>query len=90
MKVIELDQLDEQLQDQLLAAVHEPVVITQNDRPVLIVRNLLDDDAVDDVLIQHSAFLESIQRARQQKANGQVRQLSELRQKYGIETNAEE
>ena len=90
MKVIELDQLDDQLQDQLLAAMHEPVVIMQNDRPVLVVRNLLDDDTIDDILVQHPAFRESIQRARQQKANGQVRRLSELRQKYSKETNSEQ
>jgi len=62
------------------------IVLTRHDRPVLIVRSLLDDDALDNLIAQHPAFLASIRRARQQKARGQVRRLSELRQKYNGET----
>jgi|GEM_PF-4306618 len=47
---------------------------------------LLDDEAMDDLIAQNPAFLASIQQARQQKTNGQVRRLSELRQKYATET----
>jgi hypothetical protein len=53
MKVIELDTLEHELQDQLLGATHEAIVITQHDRPILIVRNLLDDDMADELIAQH-------------------------------------
>jgi hypothetical protein len=46
----------------------------------------LDDEAIDELIAQNPAFRASIQRARQQKTNGQVRRLSELRQKYATET----
>lgn len=85
MKVIKLDTLEDELQDQLLGAATEAVVITQHDRPILIVRSLLDDDIADDLIAQHPTFLESIQAARRQKAQGQVRRLADLRQKYNEE-----
>lgn len=78
MKVIELDMLEHELQNQLLGAAHEAVVITQHDRPILVVRSLLGDDVADDLIAQHPAFLESIQEARRQKVRGQVRRLAEL------------
>ena len=46
MSVIELDNLDSKLREQLLGAMTEPIVITENQRPIMVVRNLLDDDAV--------------------------------------------
>ena len=46
----------------------------------------LDEEAIDDLIAQNPAFLTSIQRARQQKTNGQVHRLSELHQKYAAET----
>jgi hypothetical protein len=59
-----------------------PVYSHSNDYRILIVRNLLDDDVADDLIVQHPAFLESIQEARRQKTQGQVRCLAELWQKY--------
>jgi hypothetical protein len=85
MKVIELDTLEHELQDQLLSAAQEAIVITQHDCPILVVRSLLDDDVADDLIAQHPAFLESIREARKQKAQGQVRRLADLRQKYSAE-----
>lgn len=82
MTIIELDNLDTKLRKQLLDAMTEPVVITENHRPVLVVRSVLDDDAADELIVQHPDFAASIQRARQQKAEGNVRSLAELRAKY--------
>lgn len=61
MRVIDLDALEHALQDQLLGATHEAIVITQHDRPISVVRSLLDADMADDLIAQHAAFLESIQ-----------------------------
>ena len=82
MKVIELDTLEHELQDQLLSTAQEAIVITQHDRPILVVRSLLDDDVADDLIAQHPAFLASIQEARKQISQGRVRRLADLRQKY--------
>jgi hypothetical protein len=65
MKTIELDTLGVQLQDRILAAVGEPVLITEKQRPVLVIRSLLDDDIADDLIARHPAFLSTIQQARQ-------------------------
>lgn len=85
MKTIELGELDAQLRDRMLAAVEEPVLITEDDQPLLVLRSLLDDDALDDLIARHPAFQESIRRARRQKAEGRVRSVADLRAKYGPE-----
>ena len=74
MKTIELDTLDARLQDRILAAVAE--------RPVLVIRSLLEDDVADDLIARHPAFLATIRRARQQKIAGRTRRLEDVRQKY--------
>ena len=66
----------------MLAAVAEPVLVTDHDQPVLVIRSLLDDDTADDLIGRHPAFAESIRRARQQKAEGRVRRLADVHQKY--------
>jgi len=82
MKEIELDTLDARLQDRILAAVAEPILITEKKHPILVIRSLLDDDVADDLIAQHPAFLETIGRARQQKVAGRTRRLEDVRQKY--------
>ena len=42
-----------------------------------------EDEAADDLTAQSLAFLDTIRRAREDKAQGRVRQLAELRAKYG-------
>lgn len=56
MKVIELDTLEHELQDQLLSSAQEAIVITQHDRPILVVRSLLDDDVADDLIANTQLF----------------------------------
>ena len=85
MRVIELSGVNGEVRDQLLTAVTGPVLITEQDRPLLVVRSLLDDDMADDLLVQHPEFQESIRRAREQKANGQTKRLAELRAKYAAQ-----
>jgi len=82
MKTIELNTLDARLQDQILAAVAEPILITDRKRPVLVIRSLLDDDVADDLIARHPAFLATIRRAREQKTVGHTRRLEDVRQKY--------
>jgi len=88
MKEIELGTLDTQLQDRILAAVAEPILITEKKHPILVIRSLLDDDVADDLIAQHPAFLETIQRARQQKVAGRARQLEDVRSKYEVSQEA--
>ncbi len=84
MRAIALDKLDKGLQEQMRAAMTEPILITEHDRPLLVIRSVLEDDTVDDLIAQHPAFKETIRRARQQKAAGQVKRLEALRQKYKL------
>jgi hypothetical protein len=85
VKVIELDTIDPGLRDQMLAATSGPVIITEHDRPLLVIRSLLDDDAADELIAEQPEFQESIRRARQQAAHGQVKTLAELREQYSSE-----
>jgi len=48
----------------------------------------LDDDVADDLIAQHPAFLETIQRARQQKVAGRARPLEDVRSKYEVSQEA--
>ena len=89
MKAIALDELDAQLRDKMLAAIMEPVLITEHDHPVLVIRNLLEDDTADELIAQHPAFQETIRRARQQKMEGRVRRLADLRQEYDAGAKAQ-
>lgn len=88
MKTIELDTLDTLLQDRILAAVAEPILITEKQHPVLVIRSLLDDDVADDLIARHPAFLATIQRARQQRTAGRSKRLEEVRQKYEMDPAA--
>lgn len=80
--IIELETLDVDLQDVIEAAHDEPLVLTRQGKPVYIVRSLLDDDLADDLIALHPDFIDSIARARQQKATGQTKTLAEIRAEY--------
>ena len=85
MTTIVLESLSKAVRDQVLQALQKPVLVTDDGKPILVVRSLLDDEAVDDFIAQHPAFKASIERARQQKAAGKVKSLAELREKYEAE-----
>jgi len=85
MNTIALETLSEALRQQILKAIEGPVVVTDHGEPLLVVRSLLEDEAVDELIAQHPAFQASIERARQQKSTGKVKTLSELREKYKVE-----
>ena len=82
MKEIALSSLSKATRSRILQAIEEPVLVTDDGEPILIIRGLLEDDVLDELIAQHPAFQESLERARQQKAAGQVKTLKELRQKY--------
>ena len=83
MKEIALNSLSKTMRNRILQAVEEPVLVTDDGEPILVIRSLLEDDVVDELIVQNPAFQASLKRARQQKAAGQVKTLRELRQKYG-------
>jgi hypothetical protein len=85
MRTIELDLLEADLRERMLVAVSEPVLVTQHEQPVLVIRNLLDDDAADELIAHNPEFLDTVRRAREDKSQGRVRQLAELRAKYGAD-----
>jgi len=85
MTTIALESLSKTVRDQVLRALQEPVLLTDDGKPLLVIQSLLDDEAVDDLIAQHPAFRASIERARQQKAAGKVKTLAELREKYKVE-----
>lgn len=79
---IALENLDKAVRDHVLKALQEPVLVTDGGKPILVVRNLLEDDVADDLIARHPTFKGSIRRARQQKAEGKVTTLDELWAKY--------
>ena len=85
MTTIALESLSKSVRAQVFRALQEPVLVTDEGKPILVVRSLWDDEAVDDLIAQHPAFKASIERARQQKATGKVKLLAELREKYTAE-----
>ena len=85
MTTIALENLSKTVRDQVLQALQGPVLVTDDGKPILVVRSLLDDEAVDDLIAQHPAFKASIEQARQQKAMCKVKALAELREKYKVE-----
>ena len=80
--IIELETLDVNLQDVIETAQDEPLVLTRQGKPVYIVRSLLDDDLADDLIALNPDFIDSIERARQQKAAGHTKTLADIRAEY--------
>ena len=56
MTTIALESLSKTVRNQVLRALQEPVLVTDDGRPILVVRSLLDDEAVDDLIAQHPAL----------------------------------
>jgi hypothetical protein len=86
MRTLRIESLDENMQRRLLKARQRPLLVTDQGSPVLVVRNLLDDDVADDLIAQNPEFRKTIRRARRQKALGHVKTLAELRRKYAPNT----
>jgi len=82
LKTMKIETLDEGLQRRMLKAKREPLVLTAEGNPVLVVRNVLDDDVVDDLIVENPEFRRTIELARKQKAQGLVKTLAEVRRKY--------
>jgi len=85
MKTIALESLTKAVLSQVRKAIEEPVLMTDNGEPILVVRSLFEDDVADELIAHNPDFQASVERARQQKAAGQVKTLAELRQKYAVE-----
>ena len=79
---MKIETLDEGLQRRILKAKREPLILTAEGNPVLVVRNVLDDDIVDDLIVENPEFRRAIELARKQKAQGLVKTLAEVRRKY--------
>ena len=79
---MKIETLDEGLQRRMLKAKREPLVLTAEGNAVLVVRNVLDDDVVDDLIVENPEFRRTIELARKQKAQGLVKTLAEVRRKY--------
>ena len=82
MKTMRIETLDEGMQRRILKAKREPLVLTAEGNPVLVVRNVLDDDVVDDLIVENPEFRRTIELARKQKAQGLVKTLAEVRRKF--------
>jgi hypothetical protein len=82
MKTLKIETLDEDSQKRILKAKRKPLVLTARGSPVLVVRNVLDDDVADDLIVENPEFRRTIEMARKQKAQGLVKSLAELRRKY--------
>lgn len=81
-QVLELESLDARLREAVHVANHGLVLLTENGTPKFVIRDLNDDEVVEDLLAQNPEFLESIRMARQQIAEGRSMTLAEVRAKY--------
>jgi hypothetical protein len=84
MKTLKIETLDNESQRKILKAKRKPLVLTAQGRPALVVRNVLDDDVADDLIAENPEFRRTIELARKQKAEGLVKSLTELRQKFTL------
>ena len=81
-KTLKIETLDDESQRKILKAKRKPLVLTAPGSPVLVVRNVLDDDVADDLIAENPEFRRTIELARKKKAQGLVKSLTELRRKY--------
>ena len=84
-QVFELENLDARLREAVHTSGRGPVLLTENGRPKYVIRNLEDDDVVDELLAQNPEFLEPIRITRQQIADGKALSLAEVRAKYAAQ-----
>jgi len=82
MRKVALERMSKAMRSEVLKAAEEPVVVTEHGQPILVVRNLLEDEVADELIAQHPEFRASIELARRQKAEGQTKTLADLRGKY--------
>jgi len=85
MRKVALERLSKGVRSLVLRAIEEPVLVTEAGEPILVVRNVLEDDVADELIVRHPEFRASIERARKQKAAGQAKSLAEMRKKYSLE-----
>lgn len=81
-QVLELENLDARLREAVHTSGRGPVLLAENGRLRYVIRDLADDDLIDELLAQNPEFLESIRVARQQVAEGRTLTLAEVRAKY--------
>jgi hypothetical protein len=84
-QMFEVENLDARLREAVHMSDRGPVLLTENGRPRYVIRDLNDDDVIDDLLAQNPKFLESISVARQHIAEGKVLSLAEVRAKYSTQ-----
>lgn len=84
-QTFELETLDARLREAVHKPDQGPILLTENGRPRYVIRDLSDDDVVDEILAQNPKFLESITLARQQIAEGKALSLAEVRAKYATQ-----
>ena len=87
MRVLEIQKLDTVIQDALHSANGEPILLLQDGEPAFVIRKI-DDDLADELIAQNPKFLASIQLARQQKAQGKVKTLADMSEKYAESTDS--
>jgi hypothetical protein len=85
--VFEIEKLESGLREAIHTASQQPVLFTEDGRPAYIIQNLENDDVLDELLEHNPDFLESIRRARQDKAKGRVITLAEARAKYAAQND---
>ena len=83
-----IEEFDARLQKAIHTADMQPVIVTEKGLPAYVIRPFVDDDLADEIIESDPEFLASIQRARQQKAAGQVFSLAEVRAQYELEDAA--
>ncbi|MBI2842886.1 MAG: hypothetical protein HYX78_05755 [Armatimonadetes bacterium] len=81
MKKVAVERLSKAIRAEVMNAAEEPVLLTARGEPVLVIRNLLEDDLADELIAQNPEFQASIQRAREQKAAGKTKSLAEMRER---------
>jgi PHD/YefM family antitoxin component YafN of YafNO toxin-antitoxin module len=81
LKTVSVEQLARQTNKVISEARKHPVLVRANGKPALILRPLVDDDAVDELLLQSPSFRASIRAARAGRAAGKSISLKEARRR---------
>ena len=83
VQTFEVEKVDAALRDTILAARNGFVLLTQKGQPAFVICGLDNEDLIDDLIAANPDFLETIGRARQQKREGKVKTLAEVREQFG-------
>ena len=83
LKTISIDELASKTRAVVGRAQKQPVLIRGSNGKTLILRRVIEDDLVDDLLLQHPGFRASLKAGMRRAAKGEGIPLAEARRRLG-------